>query len=314
MGIKYNYEIFTGCGKEVSLRDLRDKCLAIDMMTYVVRYYKMFGDNKWYAKVIDFIRKLQANNITCLCVFDGYNKPPEKKICVQKRREISDQYKKEMRNVEVSLEEIKSVSLRCANGVPDELQKKQFDILNYKMKRAKMNCSYPTRHELATIRILLEELLGCKTFIADGEAESLCCWFVKNNQADHVLSEDSDVLLYDIDSFITKYTNESGKAKMYITEEILMKHGITFEELFYLCLMMGTDYNTGLDGFGFKMSLKKIKQDGIESIQKTLEEYEKNGRTNTSCERIKTLFTPNGGFQRPIYSTFEKQAAFNVLC
>lgn len=310
MGIKYNYEIFAGCGKEISLNQLNGKSIAIDMMTYVVRYYKMFSANKWYAKVIEFIRKIQDHKIRCLCVFDGYNKPPEKKICVRKRREISDKYKQELKRVEEDIESLKT-------GIYEDIESRQrdYDTLCYRMRRAKMNCSYPTSTELFHMIILLEELLGCETYIADGEAESLCCWFVKNNEADYVLSEDSDVLLYNIDSFIAKYSHDTGKAKLYTIEEILLRHNITFEELFYLCLMMGTDYNTGFAGCGFKTGLKKIKKEGIINIKKKLEEEkDQNGKPNSSCERLKTLFEPNGIFQKPKYDLYEKRRALRVLC
>lgn len=307
MGIKYNYEIFAGCGKEISLNQLAGRSVAIDMMTYVVRYYKMFSGNKWYVKVIEFVRKIQEHNIRCLCVFDGHNKPPEKKICVQKRREVADKYHQELKRAEQDIETLKALN--------SETSQKDYDTLCCKMKTARMNCSYPTNAELFYAIILLEELLGCETYIADGEAESLCCWLAKNNMADYVLSEDSDVLLYNIDSFITKYSHDTGKAKIFTTEEVLLRHNITFDELFHLCLMMGTDYNSGLSGCGFKTALKKIKKEGLLPIKTELEaEKYLNGTPNPSCERLKSLFTPNGEYQNAKYDLYEKRCALRLLC
>lgn len=294
MGIRNSYDIFNECGKNAYIDQFSNKTICIDMMTYVVRIYKIYGPDKWYNKIINFIEKIKKRNIKCICVFDGFNKPPEKGTCVKKRKDTTNKYKQEL------------------NEISDEMKSEQnaerYNFLNKKLEKAKLNSLYPSTSELFNVMILIEVVCKCEVLIAHGEAESLCCYLMNQNQADYVMSEDSDVLLYNVDVFLTKYTSETGKLKVFTTSEILLKYQITFEELFYICLLMGTDYNLGLNGYGFKTGVKKIKQVGIQSLTESLDSTQ-----SVKCSRLKEIFTPCAIFDKLVFTESEKQNALNQL-
>ena len=289
MGIKCNFELLTQCGKEVSFEEFKNKKIAIDMMTYIIRYFTMLEkkDNldKWFEFIVNFLKSLMTYDITCICVFDGVNKPKEKNICIKKRKQATKKYKQEYDALETQINALQYGHYENLQ----EVQEQYFNLCKL-MKKAKVNSSYPSEKEIKYLMILIKKLLKIDVYIADGEAESLCCWLVKNGKADYVLSEDSDVLLYSVDNFLTRYSRQNkARTKIISIEEILQRHKISYEELFVLCILMGTDYNKSC--ISFNTALRRIKNENIEEIISTIEE--------PNFKRMKELFTPCG-----IYTDF----------
>jgi 5''-3'' exonuclease (including N-terminal domain of PolI) len=255
MGIKNGYELLSKCGQEISLSELTGAVLAIDMMTYVVRLYKIYSKKQWYKKVLEFINGILKHNIKCICIFDGINKPPEKLACIQNRK-----------------------------------------------RQARTQRNFPSREEIKDVMILLDYTLNCEVYIANGEAENLCCYFLKSGKATHVLSEDSDVILYGAIRFITKFDGRQGR--LYELDKILYHHNLNFEELFCLCILLGTDYNNcGLEGYGFAKGYRLIKTEGVLSVQKKLMNF----------DRMKDIFTPSPLFSKVVYDDTSIKTILKLL-
>jgi predicted nucleotide-binding protein (sugar kinase/HSP70/actin superfamily) len=79
----------------------------------------------------------------------------------------------------------------------------------------------------------------------------------KDKVVDYVLTEDSDVLLYDIPVFLMKFDEKKMTVVTYSLNLILKFYSLSFEEFFNLCILLGTDYNPTL--CSLKNSLEVIK-------------------------------------------------------
>uniref|UniRef100_A0A6C0JVS5 XPG-I domain-containing protein n=1 Tax=viral metagenome TaxID=1070528 RepID=A0A6C0JVS5_9ZZZZ len=318
MGIKNNFDIFKGCDKEINLKFLSGKRIVIDMMTYIIRSYKCRNNIlEWYSDILSFLNVLKGNDVTVICVFDGKNKPPEKKDCIKKRKDVE---KKKYETNEYFLFPNKNTEWneyrwkRLDHGHNRRISNITKNIESDILAGARVGInpdlcikfsSYPRNKEIDNLMILITEKLNIRCLIADGEAESLCCYLYKNNEADFVVSDDSDILLYDIDKFIMKF--DGNKGKLYYLDEILTKHLLTFEEIFLLALIMGTDYNQNIDTISFKNGYMKIKNEGIEKITKDLE------TSGTNYERLKFLFTPNSLYTTLKYDNERTKEAFDEI-
>lgn len=295
MGIKNGYEILSPCGQSININDLAYSSIAIDMMTYIVKLYKNHNSFDWYQKVIDFVNNFIKHKITCVCVFDGHNKPLEKgkKNRYNHNREI-------YRNAVAEL-------AMFENGKTDVLVQKYnktlpeiYSFITSQIQQIHNNMAFPQESEIRKVMILLESVLNCEVYISNGEGENLCCYFLKTGKVSYVLSEDSDVLLYGIDKFLMKLNGNI--CKLFKTKDILEYHKLTFEELFCLCMILGTDYNNGLEGINFKKGYKLVKREG-ENIKFYIPNY----------KRLKTIFTPDPYYSKCIYNDVEARTIMRSL-
>jgi 5'-3' exonuclease len=294
MGIKYNYEILSPCGHNVDISELSHSKIAIDMMTYIVRLYKICKfRNEWYKKVIEFINNLIKQKITCVCVFDGYNKPPEKR---KKNKYHKDLYKNTLFELNMFENGKTDVLIKKYNKSLSEIH----SIIIEKIRQLQLNILFPQEEEIRNLIILLETLVDCEVYIADGEAENLCCYFLKTGKVDYVLSEDSDVLLYGANKFLMKFNGKT--CKIFNLDEILSFHKLTFEELFCLCLLLGTDYDSGLEGFGYKKGYNLIKKEG-ENIKYKIQNY----------DRLREIFNSSQLYSKCYYSESEARRLVKMI-
>lgn len=307
MGIKGGYELLSRCGQEITVSDMKGITLAIDMMTYVVRFYKIYassdtskGFKKWYKKVLEFIHNLIKNDIICICVFDGYNKPPEKKTYIQKTRKFEGFLKpvgilSDLDLLDKGKTEI--LQQRYPNKTLSEID----EIIAKNLKCCRSNL-FPSKEELKNLMILIQSTFNCDVYVAGGEAENLCSYLVKTGKATHVLSEDSDVLLYKTNNFIMKFDGKQGK--LYSLENILLYHNLTFDEIFCLSLLLGTDYDKGgVSGYGFQRGMKLIKQNGLKIAEQKI----------PNIQRMKEIFIPSPEGWLITYSKDELKTAIKSL-
>jgi 5'-3' exonuclease len=294
MGIKHNYDILSPCGKLINLRDLKGETIAIDMMTYIVSLYKKNGLKKWYKKVVELVNKLRGNDIKCICVFDGFNKPPEKR---RKTKYYRDMYKNMLSELTM-FESGKTEVLM--QKYPGKSLSEILTHINDKLRDIGASISFPKEEEIRNVMILLETVLNCEVYIADGEAENLCCYLLKSGRASYVLSEDSDVLLYGATRFLMKFNGET--CKLFELEKILAYHRLTFEELFCMCLILGTDYDEGFEGFGFLRGYRLVKNEG-ENVKYKIPNY----------TRLRNIFTSSPVSSKCYYSESEAKLITKTL-
>ena len=119
--------------------------------------------------------------------------------------------------------------------------------------------------------------LGVPVVTAPEEAEQACSYLVKNKLASGVLTTDTDVLAHGCSLMITKI---GGRGQYYtemtviLHENILTHLGLSYESFLDLCIMLGTDHNKRVRGFGAVKCVDIINDYGtIEKIPELVYDY-----------------------------------------
>lgn len=97
--------------------------------------------------------------------------------------------------------------------------------------------------------------------VSDGEAQA--AYMVEKGDADYVVSEDTDALLFGAPR-VLRHLNSSGKdLKVYTLTTVLNTLGIDRNQLIALGILVGTDYNVGgIKGIGPKKGITLVKNHG----------------------------------------------------
>ncbi len=248
--------------KEVELTDLAGKKIAIDAFNTIFQFLSIIRDrftgeplkdNKGNVtshlsglmyRTINFIEA----GIKPIYVFDG--EPPKlKKRTVaereQIRQEAREKWKEALRKGEAAMKYAQASS-QLTN-----------DMLNDAKK--------------------LLELMGIPVLQAPGEGEAQCSFMAKQGDVFATGSQDYDSLLFG-SPILVKNLSIAGRKKVpnkevYIElkpelielKEVLENLGINQKQLIIMGILIGTDYNDGVKGFGPKRSLEIVKE------EKTLE-------------------------------------------
>tara|TARA_B100001250_G_scaffold179666_1_gene154415 strand:+ start:533 stop:1546 length:1014 start_codon:yes stop_codon:yes gene_type:complete len=131
----------------------------------------------------------------------------------------------------------------------------------------------------------LLDLLGIPWFDAPSEGEAQVAYLLESNKVDFGASQDFDTILFGAKNFVRNLTL-SNRRKLpkqnkwvAVTPEIidvdlsLSNLEITREQLVDVSILMGTDFNPGIDGIGPKKGLKLIRECG--NAEMSLEKIEK---------------------------------------
>ncbi len=190
-------------------------------------------------------------------VFDG--KPPEEKqATIEERREIREK----------ALEEWQ---MALAAGDMETARTKA------------QQSSRLTKDMVADAKQLLRHL-GIPYVDAPSEGEAQASHMAKKGDVWAVGSQDYDCLVFGAPILVRNLTvtgrRKLPRKKVYVEvrpeeihlDEVLKKHGITWEQLVDIAILVGTDFNPGVKGVGPKTALKLIKEHG--NIEKALEKKE----------------------------------------
>lgn len=167
-------------------------------------------------------------NIKPIYIFDG-KAPNLKKITLDKRKKLKENAEKNKINASTKKEEIKYFQRSLY------ISKKQYD-----------ECK----------KVL--DILGIYYIQAEGEADCVCSYLVKNNYVDAAYSEDMDFLTFGCTTLIKKY--KANKIIELNLNNILNELNITYDEFINLCILLGTDYAPTIKGIGYKTAYKIIKE------------------------------------------------------
>lgn len=155
------------------------------------------------------------------------------------------------------------------------------------LEKAKSKAQQTSRvtDEIVEQSKLLLAALGIPSVQAPSEGEAQASYMVQKGDAYAVGSQDFDCLLFGA-PLLVRHLTSSEKRKLpnkqvHVSvhpeqihlEPDLQSLGITREQLVDIALLIGTDFNDGVKGFGPKKSLKIIKENGrLESILDALPE------------------------------------------
>ncbi len=249
-------------GREIGFEELKGKKIGIDAFNFIFQFLSIIRDRETGEPLKNskgqitshlsgiFYRTsniLQAG-VKPVWVFDG--KPPEFKAVIEQRAKAK---KEALRRLEEArragdIEEIRIAAQQTAE-LTDEM-----------LEQAK--------------RLL--ELMGVPVVQAPSEADAQIAYMAKNKSINFAASQDWDVLLFG-SPLLVRNLSISGRRKVprkyeYIEikpqlielKNVLNELGISQEQLILIGILIGTDFNPGIKGFGPKRALELVKE------QKTL--------------------------------------------
>jgi flap endonuclease-1 len=143
-------------------------------------------------------------------------------------------------------------------------------------------------------------LMGLPWIQAPSEGEAQAAHLTKRGNSDYCASQDYDSLLFGAPKLIRNVTI-SGRRKLpsknvYVDvvpevvelANVLKEHGITYEQLIDVGILIGTDFNPdGIKGLGPKTALKLVKEHG--TLEKALPHL-KNAEFPAEPQRIREIF------------------------
>jgi flap endonuclease-1 len=248
--------------KEVELTDLAGKKIAIDAFNTIFQFLSIIRDrftgeplkdskgnvtshlSGLMYRTINFVEA----GIKPIYVFDGEAPKLKRKTQIEReeiRKEAREKWKEALRKGEAAMK-----YAQAASQLTDEMLKDAKKLL---------------------------ELMGIPILQAPGEGEAQCSFMTKQGDVFATGSQDHDALLFGSPRLV-KNLSIAGRKKVpnkevYIElkpelielKEVLETLGINQKQLIIMGMLIGTDYNDGVKGFGPKRSLEIVKQ------EKTLE-------------------------------------------
>tara|TARA_B100001559_G_C16404286_1_gene577264 strand:- start:140 stop:1120 length:981 start_codon:yes stop_codon:yes gene_type:complete len=229
MGIQYLNKYLTAncCNgiQRITLEDLRNKKIAIDISIYMYDY-KSRGDliEFIYKMVLEFI----SRDITPVFVFDG-KPPPEKKLLLAKRRREKNE----------AYNEIETINKRIETTAPDS---SDYAELSNKLVNLKKRTTKITSEDISEVKTLFR-LCGVTYYDACGEADALCAKLVSKNLVWACMSDDMDMFLYGCNRVLRHYSLFNNTLVLYETKKILDSLKVSMCNFREICVVSGTDYN-----------------------------------------------------------------------
>lgn len=259
-------------GKEIQLKDLKDKVIAIDAFNALYQFLTTLRGpdgtplQNSKGQITSHILGLLSRNLQYLkegikpiYVFDG-KAPKLKEKERERRRELKEEAKRqyEIAKSRNDLEEMRKYSSRIIS-VDKEIIESSKKLLDF---------------------------LGIPYIDAPSEGEVQAGELVKQGIADYVVSQDADALIFGSPNVI-RNLSISGKKKtqgklgsqnisplLFNLEENLKSLAITQKQLIALAILVGTDFNIGgVKGLGPKKAIKKVREfgDDLEELFKDVE-------------------------------------------
>ena len=168
----------------------------------------------------------------------------------------------------------------------------------------------------------LLDFLGIPWFEAPSEGEAQVAYLLESNKVDYGASQDFDTILFGAKKFVRNLTL-SNRRKLpkqnkwvTVTPEIididisLDNLGVTREQLVDISILMGTDFNPGIDGIGPKKGLKLVKEFG--NAEGALDKL---GKKIENLNEVRDLFLkPSVKDFDPVWNNPDSKGLEDFLC
>jgi 5'-3' exonuclease len=273
------------------------KKVAIDISLYLYKFKAIAGE-RWLSAFLNLVASLRRNHIHCVFVFDGKS-PPEKNEERAKRRRAREKLAKYIYELQEGVSQyhrtgaIPEILLKLwrrkrsskrllgksksvdIDWILDKVKQKSYQLIDIK----------PEDFQVAKD---LFSILSIPCITAPWEAEKMCAKLCTDGLVDAVLSEDTDVIAYGAQVFITKIDTYQDTAVVLNNDKIREALGLTYSQLLDLCIMCGTDYNPNIFRVGAHTAYKNLLK------FKTIEEIGAKTSLDTSVlkhVRVRELFT-----------------------
>ena len=257
--------------EEIHISEYSYKKVAIDTSLYMCKFKVLYGDD-WLSAFLNLVACLRRQNVHCVFIFDS-GSPFEK---IEERKKRADQREKneiKVNELEDSIQKYHDTKYidpmlmdfynkRTKTNKPLLLTSKpQINMIFVEQEVAKMR-SYILRISPDDYKLTkkLFRIIKVPYYDAPMEAETMCSDLCRRKLVDGVLSEDTDVLAYASDIFITKINTYNGTCIQINYSEVLDALEFTSEQFLDLCIMCGTDYNKNIFKIGPKKAYALLKE------------------------------------------------------
>ena len=234
--------------EDIPFEDLGGSVVAIDAHNWLYRYLTTtvrFTNSQAYttsdgtevANLIGLVRgvpKLLEHDLTPVFVFDG--------AVVGLKDDEVEQRREERKRREEQLETAREVGDAKEIARLDSQTQRLTDVIQ------------------ETTRELLSHL-GIPTVEAPGEGEAQAAHMARRGDVDYVGTEDYDALLLGAPLTLRQLTSQ-GDPELMDFEATLARHDVTWEQLVDAAILMGTDFNEGISGYGPKTAITAVKEHG----------------------------------------------------
>ncbi len=267
--------------EDVSFDDLGGSVVAVDAHNWLYRYLtttvKFTADSVYTTEdgeevanlvgVVQGLPKFFEHDVTPVFVFDG-GVTELKSDEVERRREQREQAEERRKEAEEAGDSVEAARLE-----------------------ARTQRLTDTIHE--TTRGLLDRL-DVPYIEAPAEGEAQCAHMAAVGDVDYAGSEDYDTMTFGSPLTLRQLTSK-GDPELMDLQKTLDDHEITYEQLVDVALLMGTDFNEGVSGYGPKTAVKAIKEHGdIWGVMEANDVYVQN------ADRVRELF-----FDPPVTDEYE---------
>ena len=292
MGIKdlkdYIRKNYPRCIQNTNISEFENEKIIIDIASYLYKY-KIVNGEEWLNMIIPFFCTLKKNNIHPTIIFDG-KPPPEKDNEKQKRNQQQNKLESTTVNIDIDLDVYKRQSEEYKENkkekpIPSNLLIETMNLIIKKdNNRSKMNrflkgediridveaieeyihkkdkqANKPTKDDIEVLKLMCTNF-GIPYIQAPVEAEALASFMIKNNQGKAILTEDTDILAYGVNIFISGFKNSTGDCEVIYLNTLLEDMKFTQKEFLDFCILCGTDYNNRIKSVGIVNSFNIIKK------------------------------------------------------
>jgi flap endonuclease-1 len=250
---------------------------------------------KLYLRVLNNLIIFMNNGITPILVFDGTaeiekttEREKRKEDRIKRNNKIKE-YQDEMNKIPIHLRNVKNLG-----NVPKDLweQAIRYTELEKEVKKLMSTQVSVFRDEIDAVKILLSSL-GIPCITAEAEGEMFCAEMAVGLQTAATYSTDSDCLALGVQFYFDSITGSKKGHGGFISGTtlgpILETLELSMDEFRDFCILLGTDFNERIPGYGPAKGYALIKEcRTIENIQ------EKKGLDITKLNHIRTreLITP----------------------
>src|SRR5579872_5121958 len=267
--------------------------ILIDISSYIYKYKAIYKD-KWLYAFIKFILFFKIKNLHIAFVFDGKAnilKDEERKRRFIEKEKLQDkasrlykdleEYKNTGKQSELLIETMKKI-IEKKSKKDDKVKK----LLHTQKKEKETNIELDVKLlegrlveiEGQIINVTDEDIFNLKKILtylgipylqSNCEAETLATYLCNTNQANIIISEDSDVLAYlnEDQISISKLDPKNGTCIVIYMKELLAELKMKKLEFLDFCILSGTDYNENIYKVGSVGSFNYI------SKYKTIENF-----------------------------------------
>ena len=267
--------------EDVPFEDLSGSVVAVDAHNWLYRYLTTtvkFTNESVYTTsegeevanlvgVVQGLPKFFEADVTPVMVFDG-GVTDLKSDEVERRREQREKAEAKQEAAEEAGDAVEAARLEARTQRLTE-----------------------TIHE--TTRGLLDRL-DVPYIEAPAEGEAQCAHMAALGDADYAGSEDYDTMTFGSPGTLRQLTSK-GDPELMDLQKTLDKHDITYEQLVDVALLMGTDFNEGVSGYGPKTAVSAVKEYGdIWAVMEAEDVYVEH------ADRVRELF-----FDPPVTDDYE---------